>query len=471
MLLLLALLATLSFVAQLALPQDHVVAKKKKTEAAAIPAFPGAEGFGAQSIGGRGGRVIEVTNLNDSGPGSLRAAIEAEGPRIVVFRVGGTIELQSRITIDNPYITIAGQTAPGGGIAIKNNPVNIRSSIRIRTHDVILRYLRIRPGPSAELSDTLDALTIPEGYNIIVDHCSLSWATDEVLNVWDDAQDITIQWSIISEGLNESTHTEGPHSKGMLLGNEGSKRISIHHNLFAHNWKRNPDINNSGITDVVNNVIYNFRTAVLVKDSNATPKVNYINNYAKQGTASIYPYDLQFWVDEGRIPQIFVQGNIGVSRPNDELPQQLVVREEDRGFVVDQRHEAAAVTTTSAVQAYVDVLAGAGATLPTRDTADVRVVNDVINGTGNIIDNPSQVGGWPVLADGEPPVDQDHDGMPDDWEREHGFDPSSAADNAFDADGDGYTNVEEYLNGTDPGMGAALLTSRLYFPHLSGTGN
>ena len=205
-----------------------------------LRAFPGAAGFGANALGGRGGRALMVTNLNDSGPGSLRAAIEAEGPRTVIFRVAGTIELKTRIDIANPYITIAGQTAPGGGITLKIDPNYTRSPLRILTHDVILRYIRSRPGPSTAESDILDALTIPSGHDIIVDHCSFSWATDEVVNTWNDVHDITIQWSIISEGLNDSTHPKGPHSKGMLIGSEGAERISVHHNLFAHNRKRNP---------------------------------------------------------------------------------------------------------------------------------------------------------------------------------------------------------------------------------------
>ena len=198
----------------------------------ALPAFPGAEGFGAMASGGRGGVVLQVTNLNDSGPGSLRAAILASGPRIVVFRVGGTIELLTRIDISNPDITIAGQTAPGGGITLKNHPSNTRSPLKVETDNVILRYIRSRPGPSDLPSATLDALTI-EGHRVIIDHCSLSWATDEVLNTWLDSSEITIQWTIIAEGLEDSNHPDGPHSRGALLGDH-STRVSVHHCLFAH---------------------------------------------------------------------------------------------------------------------------------------------------------------------------------------------------------------------------------------------
>ena len=188
------------------------------------PAFPGAEGFGASTPGGRGGRVIEVTNLNDNGPGSLRACIAAIGPRICVFRVAGTIEVESRLDVWNPYLTIAGQTAPGGGITLKNAPANAQAPLGILTHDVIIRYIRSRSGPSQEPSSNVDAITIvhladdehpDEGvYNIVIDHASFSWATDEVVNIGADAHDITIQRSIISEGLHCSNHPEGCLSLG-----------------------------------------------------------------------------------------------------------------------------------------------------------------------------------------------------------------------------------------------------------------
>jgi Pectate lyase len=178
--------------------------------ATTIPAFPGAEGFGANTVGGRGGKVIEVSNLNDSGAGSLRAALTASGPRIVVFRTGGSITLLSQIKIIEPYLTVAGQSAQGGGITVRNDPSNIQTPLRILTHDVVIRYIRTRPGPSAALSGDLDAFDIDSGYNIVVDHCSFSWATDEVLTFgWSGSlprpHDVTIQWSIVSEALNHST--------------------------------------------------------------------------------------------------------------------------------------------------------------------------------------------------------------------------------------------------------------------------
>lgn len=202
-----------------------------------VKAFPSAEGFGARTVGGRGGRVIEVTNLNDSGPGSFREAVAAKGPRTVVFRTGGTITLLSSITVINPYLTIAGQTAPGAGITLKNHPTNERSPLSIRTHDVIVRYIRSRPGPAATPTSTLDGIQTvgPDRlngttvgptnvYNIIIDHCSVSWAVDENLQV-SGTRDTTIQWNIIAEGLYKSVHPKGPHSRGLLI-RQNSQRVT-----------------------------------------------------------------------------------------------------------------------------------------------------------------------------------------------------------------------------------------------------
>lgn len=415
-------------------------------QSTALPAFPGAEGFGADTVGGRGGRVIAVTNLDDSGPGSLRAAIAEEGPRIVVFRVGGTIELQSRIDIEHPYITIAGQTAPGGGITLKNHPSVIHSPLRILTHDVVIRYIRSRPGPSEEESDVLDALTIADGYNIVIDHSSFSWGSDEVFNIWYDVHNVTIQWSIIAEGLHESTHPEGGHSNGMLIGSEGSGEISIHHNLFAHNRRRNPKVNMHGMADVVNNVVYNARYAMMIQDTYASPAVNYVGNIVIHGVNSFYDYDVRYFNEGNNPPAIYVRGNLGTKRPTDDLADYWVVRLEDREYLVDERIEAPQVTTSSACAAYHQVLADAGVTVPRRDAVDERLVDEVINRTGQLLNDPSEVGGWPELERGEAPIDSDKDGMPDAWEETQGLDPADPDDGVLDADQDGYTNVEEYLN-------------------------
>ncbi|MGB8359464.1 MAG: pectate lyase, partial [Bacteroidales bacterium] len=198
------------------------------------PAFPGAEGFGANTIGGRGGRVIEVTNLNDSGSGSLREAVEAEGPRIIVFRVSGTIAQKTILRIYNPYITIAGQTAPGDGICLKDNELEIAAD------QVVVRYIRSRAGD--RVSKENHGINIVAGKNIIVDHCSTSWAIDETLSATTRGHlgNLSVQWCIISESLNNSRHSKGPHGYGSLIRGGWGNGYTFHHNLYAHNSARNP---------------------------------------------------------------------------------------------------------------------------------------------------------------------------------------------------------------------------------------
>jgi pectate lyase len=426
-----------------------------------LPAFPGAEGFGSHSVGGRGGRVIQVTNLNDDGPGSLRAALEASGPRIVVFRVAGTLELDSSIEVQNPYVTLAGQTAPGQGITLKNSSRNAKTPLKLETHDVIVRYIRSRPGSNLNETGTLDALTISNDdadvYNVIVDHGSFSWATDEVTNIYYDSHDITVQWSIIAEGLDCSTHIENGerqcHSMGMLLGSDGSRDYSIHHNFFAHNRNRNPRIKTMGTVDVVNNVVYNsgtgngWRSATYVHGERAVVPANYIANYFKPGPDS---GAAAWFIDTAETVRIYAEGN---AVPN------AVIDPDSRSMLVDTRHPAPAITTTSAAEAYEQVLAEAGASrglncdgtvYVSRDSVDARIVNEAVQGTGKIINEPEEVGGWPELLGGTPCPDSDRDGMPDEFEVLHGFDPEDPTDGSRDSDGDGYTNVEEFLNSTTP---------------------
>ena len=433
---------------------------------AIVPAFPGAEGFGWGSVGGRGGKVMVVTTLADSGAGSLRECIEEEGPRICTFAIGGTIELEESLVIENAYITIAGQTAPGGGITLKNSPRSARTPLKIESHDVVVRYIRSRPGSNPDDSGTLDAMTIrrksgDEVYNVVVDHCSFSWATDEVTNIYSDAHDILVQWSIIAEGLEWATHKEDgelqPHSMGMLLGAEGSKDYALHHNLFAHNRHRNPKVKTSGTVDLVNNVMYNTGagegwrapTYVLQRESGITTPANYVGNYFKPGpdTGSV-----DYFIETKESVAVYLEGN--------RVPEGVaIINPESADVVASSRFDGPPITNHAADEAYERVLAEVGAShrltcdgmfVPRRDAADTRLMEEVRTGTGEIIDDPSEVGGWPVLAAGTPCADTDGDGMPDGWEELHGFDKNDASDNAADADGDVYTNIEEYLNGTDP---------------------
>jgi pectate lyase len=444
-----------------------------------VLAFPTAEGFGAQSIGGRGGQVIEVTNLNDSGPGSLRAAIGASGKRLVVFRVAGTITLLSRLDIDNPFITIAGQTAPGDGITLRTDPSLADPLLLIRTHDVIIRYMRFRPGPNTLGSYVLDAIGVENAnvpiYNIIVDHSSLSWATDETLSVWFPfTTNVTFQWNIISEALHCSTYkpvgsTEFEcFSSGVIFGG-GTSNISFHHNLLAHNVVRNPRIS-SGTHDIVNNVIYNPGDsgswgASHVTSAGANPtRVNYVGNYFKPGQdTSPTNYYISGCLAGGTSYniQLFVKGNITPLRVNDTMNELVgVVRPSEYGKVVTTPHSTPAVTTTTALQAYNDVLAQAGASTRVdcngasvlrRDSVDLRIVEDVENGTGTLLDDPSQQGGWPVLATGTACADTDHDGIPNTWETScssalGGLSNTNGSDGAQTVSSTGYTKLEHYLN-------------------------
>jgi pectate lyase len=439
-----------------ALPLQSLRAGPAVASGTGVRAFPSAEGFGSASVGGRGGRVVEVVNLNDSGPGSLRSAVEASGPRTIVFRTGGTILLRKPLILSNPYVTIAGQTAPGGGICLRSDRSNYKPCLFIRTHDVVVRFLRVRPGPCSGSSQTLDGVRIngressSMAYNVILDHCSVSWAVDECLEIGVNSRDITTQWCIISEGLNDSVHPEGPHSRGMLIREQNSYNLSVHHNLFAHNEYRNPQVSNEGRVDVRNNVVYGWtRKAMSSSDVVGVPvKLNAVANYFKAGpdsSTSLGEIDLH------PIPpnpgwQAYVRDNIGPHRLSVGLPDSLSVSKLDtRWLVSTPAFQAPSVATTTASQAYVDVLSAAGASRPGRDTVDARVIDNVRDGTGRLVDHPDQVGGWPFLAPGNAPVDSDHDGIPDAWEIANGLDPYDARDAARHSS-NGYTNLENYLN-------------------------
>jgi hypothetical protein len=425
---------------------------------AIVPAFPGAEGFGAVAVGGRGGRVIEVTHLEDNGPGSLRAAVEAEGPRVVVFRTGGTIELRSELVLTNPYITIAGQTAPGGGITLNTHPTNPRSALTIKggAHDVVIRYLRIRPGPSTvrdqpnDDSHVKDALQILDASRVIVDHCSFSWATDEVVSTFSSASDVTIQHCIIAEAL-KNTQRGGVDGKGLLLGGPRAERISAHHNLLVHNLGRNPMIKACGTVDVVNNVmLVPANSAMVVDGEYGNTPVNLVGNYVMAPNADGLVYGVR--VLGMRPVSLYVEGNLGPHRAAHDSPEELFVDpgNQSRSYLGLKRHTAPAITTVSAQVVYQHVLDAAGCTRPSRDSVDERIIEDVRRRRCRLLHDPAEVGGWPQLAAGTPESDADRDGVPDQWERRHGLNPTDASDGAGDADGDGYTNLEEYLNSPEP---------------------
>lgn len=446
-----------------------------------LPAFPGAEGFGSNTVGGRGGKVYQVTNLNDSGAGSLRECINASGPRVCVFRVGGTINLSSGLVISNPYITIAGQTAPGGGITLKN--VAGCQPISVRTHDVVMRYITVRFNPLN--AEGVMGVTEQNGdhYNVVVDHCSMSWGVDDIYASWYNARNITVQWSLFSEALNCSVHSKGCHSKGVMLSSyasseqknaAGAYNLTLHHSLMAHIGERTPMVKASGLCDVVNNVQYNNfnkHAHVYLTSKFGTWPVNFVNNYFKKGPNTSTSKEALGVVNEGGSPaSIYWNGNISHNRPTNDLSQTKDVSSEALPYITTTHHNVSMpVTTTSALTAYDQVLADAGNNkginangtwFYRRDAHDTRVVNDVKNKTGKIIDHPSQVGGWLSIANGTPYPDADKDGMSDDWEKLNGLDPANAADGILDSDGDGYTNLEEFLNGTNPrGSGTQISTT------------
>jgi len=419
-----------------------------------LPVTPFAEGFGTDTPAGRGGKMIEVTTLADNGPGSLRAALNDPDPRIIVFRVGGTIELKEAIFIDHPFVTVAGQTAVGGGICIKN------AGIVITTHDVLIQHLRIRPGNEGDVEpDTNDAVAIlgkhgsvRGAHHIVLDHISASWAEDETISIWYGAHDITISWSIISEALDKSRHRKGRHSAGLLIG-DSSYNVSVHHCLLVHNGFRNPLIIKGGTHDFVNNVVYNWGVLCAeIVDYDSNSFLNFVGNFFLPGPSTeTGPFEILIGQETGT-PKIYVKDNIGPRRPDSATDDWAVVKDgwgpETRAAEIYRsaiRFAVPPITASSAPVAYEEVLASAGATLPMRDSVDKRIVADVRNITGKIIDSPAEVGGYPELAPGMPPADSDHDGMPDNWEMNHGLDPNDPSDASSDLDGDGYTNVEEYL--------------------------
>ncbi|MBM3215886.1 pectate lyase [Candidatus Poribacteria bacterium] len=416
-----------------------------------IPVFPGAEGFGTRTVAGRGGRIVHVTTLADSGPGSLREALLQPYPRIVVFRVSGIIELTRSLFVSEPFVTVAGQTAPGDGICIKN------AGVVITAHDVLIQHLRIRPGNEGDVdADTNDAVEVLGAHNVVLDHLSTGWSEDETIGLWQGAHDVTVSWSVVAEALNRSRHRKKTHSAGLLIG-DGSYHASIHHNLFAHNDFRNPLIGGGGTHDVVNNVIYDWGAlATEIVDTNSNSFVNIVGNRYLRGPSTPEGAP-EIVIGETRsVPQLYVAGNLGIHRNLPSENEWSLVRfgwGEQPSLEPYRRRtpfDTPAVTSVDADSVLELVLSGAGAAAPQRDAVDARIVQEVRARTGRIIDHPGDVGGYPRLVSAAPPVDADGDGMPDAWETMQGLNPRDASDGAGDQDGDGYTNVEEYLHSLSP---------------------
>jgi pectate lyase len=430
--------------------------------AADIPAFPGAEGFGAKATGGRGGEVYEVTNLNDAGPGSLRDAVSKPN-RTVVFRVSGTIDLDSRLEIKEPNLTIAGQTAPGEGITLRKHELFIKN-----TNNIIVRYIRSRPGDEAKVE--LDAVTVWGSGDVILDHCSMSWSTDSLNDVVKESGNVTVQWCILSEPLNNSVHVKGAH--GYATGWDGRTRGggSFHHNLIAHAASRAPRIGYNkigrGTIDCRNNVIYDSGPAYGAEGDD----LNFVGNYYRPGPHNFRPDGAIFHISADTAKAYFA-GNVFEGRDKvlgDNLsavtqhpvaamyvpklgedapttkPADVSGNDLSGASIAAKPFDMAPVATQSADEAYKLVLASAGASHQ-RDAVDERILADVRNRTGGLVNSQNDVGGWPELKSTTPPADSDHDGIPDDWEKRNGLNPNDPADGREIAK-DGYSNLEHYLN-------------------------
>jgi hypothetical protein len=380
-----------------------------------LPVFPGAEGFGANTVAGRGGAILRVTNLKDSGPGSLRAAVMASGRRIVVFETSGTIALKSVLTIRNPFITIAGQTAPSPGITLRNAP------LVVKTNDVLIQHIRVRLGDQkvAVPGSEADGVAVL-GNNVVVDHTSISWATDENLSTWYGPRNITFSNNLIAEALHRSFHPKGPHSMGLLIG-DNTQNVTAVRNFLAHNNQRNIRVQD-GRGVYVNNLIYNAGQIWFEIDdvNDETGMVNttinsIVNNLFIKGADTGSKPALWF---TGRNPKsrihqsgnIYEGGTIASSGP----------------FVDSPPVPLDGLTIMPADQLATQIPDMAGARPADRDAVDLRIIDDFRNRRGKIIDSPSEVGGFPTLAVNK---------------RVFRDPPNPNGDD----DNDGYTNLEEVL--------------------------
>lgn len=425
-------------------------------------AFKGAEGYGRFARGGRGGKVVEVTNLNDAGPGSFREAVESNiGPRTIVFAVSGLITLNSRVTLSSPYITIAGQTAPGKGIAFRKAPVGIAGN------DNVLRFVRVRLGKGY----TYEGIGVTGADNVIVDHCSIAWTIDEAFSSR-NAKNITLQRTMIAEPLNAAGHVNYPvGTEHGYAGSIGGDVGSFHHNLLVHSYGRNWSLaggldgngNFAGRMDITNNVVYNWYQRTT---DGGAHEVNFVNNYYKRGPAwngsSVYALNAQYdnfpgyqkyYFAGNKMPGVFDETNQTAGRTYSGTPQ---------GYSpwVSTPFFPSYVTTQTADEAYKSVLSDVGHNLPF-DDHDVRMIDETLRGTfkyrgsytnkAGLPDDENDVGGWEAYPEVHRPAnwDSDHDGLPDWWETLKGLNPNSAAgdfsDANADADMDGFTNLDDYL--------------------------
>ncbi|MGO4710662.1 pectate lyase [Chryseobacterium sp. 2TAF14] len=430
--------------------------------------FPGAEGFGRYTTGGRGGNVLFVTKLSDDGSeGTLRYALEQKGAKYIVFKTGGTIYLESPLKIKEGNVTILGQTAPGDGITIANYETFVAAD------NVIIRFLRFRMGDQKKFEgDALGARFIKD---LIVDHCSMSWSTDETVSIYVN-ENTTLQWCVIAESLRNSAHQKGAHGYG---GIAGGKFASFHHNIYANHDSRNPRLGEyagskfalTDLTDFRNNVIYNWGHNNVYGGEGMN--VNIVNNYYKPGPATMTPKRIVA-IDKNEKPETevyniwgkyYISGNVSEGNPEvtadnwnlgvfNQMKESYKLTEEDKNSIkINQPHDIQNnIKTDSPKNAYEKILKIGGASL-VRDAVDLRVLKEVKNGTftyngslgskNGIIDSQKDVGGFPDLKQGKTLLDSDNDGMPDEWEKKHNLDPKKANANGRDLDKN-YDNIEVY---------------------------
>lgn len=433
---------------------------------AEVRAFPGAQGFGTQTRGGfiPGFTLYRVTSASGSGAGTLKAAIDAHNagstPGVVTFTTGGTIDLPGDQIITKPNLTICGETAPGGGVCLR------RYTIYPAAPNIVIRYLRERPStggsayangwyPSCVTISTQFGTT--DLYNIVIDHCSLTWAINEGFDTWipngisRNIHDITVSNCIIAETLRTAGHAQSPHSNGAYLARRSptdiiTSRLSFHHNAMAHLGDVLLKVDGAEQVEIINNVFYHWGTVPLALTGQT--KVHIINNYFKQKTGEGADYEilLDSAIGSGATARVFASGN-RVDDP-DFSPNVQNARKSDptgHGFEPAKFFTESGITVQSAEDAYTYVLANAGARLPSLDAADTRIINDITNRTGGFISDPATVGGYPTLAAGTPPTDTDQDGMSDAYEDANGLNKNSAADND-DVSASLYLNLEKYLH-------------------------
>jgi pectate lyase len=433
-------------------------------------AFPGAEGFGKYTTGGRGGQVMVVNNLNDDGPGSLRDAIQKNYPRIIVFAVSGTIHLKSKLNIKG-NVTIAGQTAPGDGICLADHPVSLAGD------NVIIRYLRFRMGDRYQNAGMVDGGGGDDAFggigrkNIIIDHCTMSWSTDEAFTVY-GGDSTTLQWNLISEPLDYSYHFETGdkdfehHGFGGIWG---GRHTSAHHNLFAHCVTRTPRFDGSRnipseFVDFRNNVIYNWVTNNTYAGEGG--QYNIVNNYYKPGPSTKENVRSRLLNPYKKLPKLaygkfYLAGNIVEGSPDvitnnwKGVVMNEGAEEDKQGAKAEAAFPTEPVTTQSAEDAFQLVMKEVGASFR-RDTLDARIIQNVKSRTGRIIDVQGgfphgasynqTVNAWPALKSLPAPKDADDDGMPDEWETKNGLNPNSASDASLNTLNKHYTNIEVYIN-------------------------